>query len=73
VKARRGSIEFPEIALGGDRAYSGDSTAMKRIHLDHNSTTRVDAAVLEAVLPFFAGEFGAQRPDNDARLLHSRC
>lgn len=47
-----------EIALGGDRAYSGDSTAMKRIYLDHNATTPVDAAVLEAMLPFFAREFG---------------
>ncbi len=31
---------------------------MKRIYLDHNATTPVDAAVLEAMLPFFAGEFG---------------
>lgn len=31
---------------------------MKRIYLDHNATTPVDAAVLEAMLPFFAGDFG---------------
>jgi cysteine desulfurase len=31
---------------------------MKRIYLDYNATTPVDAAVLEAMLPFFAGEFG---------------
>jgi len=31
---------------------------MKRIYLDHNATTPVDAAVLEAMIPFFSGEFG---------------
>ena len=31
---------------------------MKRIYLDHNATTPVDAAVLEAMLPFLSGEFG---------------
>jgi cysteine desulfurase len=29
-----------------------------RIYLDYNATTPVDPAVLEAVLPFFSGEFG---------------
>ena len=31
---------------------------MKRIYLDHNATTPVHAAVLEAVLPYFGAEFG---------------
>jgi len=31
---------------------------MKRIYLDYNATTPVDAAVLEAMLPFLSGEFG---------------
>lgn len=31
---------------------------MKRIYLDHNATTPVDPAVLEAMLPFLSGEFG---------------
>ena len=31
---------------------------MNRIYLDHNATTLVDAPVLEAMLPFFAGEYG---------------
>jgi cysteine desulfurase len=32
--------------------------AMKRIYLDHNATTPVEPAVLEAMLPFFSFEFG---------------
>jgi cysteine desulfurase len=31
---------------------------MKRIYFDHNATTPVDAAVTEAMLPYFAGEYG---------------
>jgi cysteine desulfurase len=31
---------------------------MTRIYLDHNATTPVDPAVLDAMLPFFCGEFG---------------
>jgi cysteine desulfurase len=31
---------------------------MQRIYLDHNATTPVDPAALEAMLPYFAGEFG---------------
>ena len=31
---------------------------MQRIYLDHNATTPVHPAVLEAMLPYFAGEFG---------------
>ncbi len=46
------------VALGVNKPYSEDSTAMKRIYLDHNATTPVDAAVLDAMMPFFAGEFG---------------
>jgi len=30
----------------------------RRIYLDYNATTPVDLAVLEAMLPFFSGEFG---------------
>ena len=31
---------------------------MNRVYLDHNATTPVEGAVLEAMLPFFAGEYG---------------
>jgi cysteine desulfurase len=31
---------------------------MNRVYLDHNATTPVDAAVLDAMLPFFSGDFG---------------
>jgi len=38
---------------------------MQRIYLDHNATTPVDPAVLEAMLPFLSGEFG------NASSIHS--
>src|SRR5208283_6078179 len=38
--------------------YPECSIAMKRIYLDHNATTPVEPSVLEAMLPFFSGDFG---------------
>ena len=31
---------------------------MRRVYLDHNATTPVEPGVLEAMLPFFSGEYG---------------
>src|SRR5215470_9300092 len=31
---------------------------MPRVYLDHNATTPVEPEVLEAMLPYFSGEFG---------------
>ena len=41
------------------------SIAMRRVYLDHNATTPVDPAVLEAMLPYFSAEFG------NASSIHS--
>src|SRR5712692_2410282 len=38
---------------------------MRRVYFDHNATTPVDREVLEAMLPFFADEFG------NASSIHS--
>jgi len=38
---------------------------MRRVYFDHNATTPVDPAVLEAMLPFFSEEFG------NASSIHS--
>ena len=35
-----------------------DNTVRNRVYLDHNATTAVEPEVLEAMLPFFSGEFG---------------
>jgi cysteine desulfurase len=32
--------------------------AIRRVYLDHNATTPVEPSVLEAILPYLAGEFG---------------
>ncbi|MBJ94281.1 MAG: hypothetical protein CMP23_07345 [Rickettsiales bacterium] len=40
------------------RCFSPRSAAMSRIYLDHNATTPVDPDVLEAVLPYYRGEWG---------------
>src|SRR3989441_3419938 len=44
---------------------SAASQDMHRVYFDHNATTPVDRRVLEAMLPFFADEFG------NASSIHS--
>src|SRR5713226_8057379 len=44
---------------------SSQGSLMRRVYLDHNATTPVDREVLEAMLPFFADEFG------NASSIHS--
>lgn len=38
--------------------YAESSTVMQRVYLDHNATTPVDPAALDAMLPYFSSEFG---------------
>jgi cysteine desulfurase len=42
----------------GTYTTSSKKTQMDRIYLDHNATTPLHPAVLEAMLPYFAAEFG---------------
>jgi len=54
----RESGSQPIIASSPQCFYPEASMAMQHIYLDHNATTEVDPAVLEAMLPYLSGEFG---------------
>ena len=45
------------LALGEVEAYPTGSP-MNRVYLDHNATTPVEPAVLDAMLPYLSGEYG---------------
>jgi cysteine desulfurase len=46
------------VILGSTANGSILEAAMKRVYFDHNATTAVEPEVLEAMLPYLAGEFG---------------
>src|SRR5713101_3359025 len=70
LSARAGlALTLPQVNAILDAAEpcttSSQGTLMRRVYLDHNATTPVDREVLEAMLPFFADEFG------NASSIHS--
>ncbi|HEY6944475.1 MAG TPA: cysteine desulfurase NifS [Candidatus Acidoferrum sp.] len=56
--SQSGELTHPNKRKPPHIEYHRESKAMNRVYLDYNATTPVEPEVLDAMLPYFSGEFG---------------